>query len=69
MRHTQQSATLFGRRLLAVLATQIKALAEVQKLMESMPEPESSPASQDAEYVWGESTDWSLPERPEQSLA
>ena len=67
MRHTQESSTLLGERLLAVLATQIKALAEVQKLMETMREPESSPASQDAEYVWGESTDWSLPERPEQS--
>jgi hypothetical protein len=69
MRHTQESPTLLGERLLAVLATQMKALAELLKLMETMREPESSPASQDAEYVWGESTDWSLPERPEQSQA
>ena len=62
-KNTEEYSKLVAEQLVRMMATQMTALTQVKTLVETINgalDPELSAAPMDAEYVWGESADWSL---------
>jgi hypothetical protein len=74
-KNAEESSKLVAEELVTMMATQMTALTQVKALVETINatlDRELSAAPMEAEYVWGESADWSLGEigtRPNPSQA